>query len=103
MEAVVLDAQLLHEVEGEIHLSLGALDAVETEGLVHGVAAEHIGTGGVAGVPPGQGEAELLGHGLAADDAVLVVVAEGEGVLGLGSLKGDSGDLIVHGLFPFWV
>jgi hypothetical protein len=50
-------------------------------------------------VPPGQSEAEMLGHGLAIDDAVLVVVAEGEGVLGLGALKGDNFDLIVHDSF----
>jgi hypothetical protein len=41
----------------------------------------------------------MLGHGLAIDDAVLVVVAEGEGVLGLGALKGDSGNLVVHSIY----
>ena len=103
VEAVVLDAQLLHEVEGEVYLGLGQLHAVLAEGLIHGVAAEHIGAGCAAGVPPGQGEAEVLGHGLTANDAVLVVVTEREGILGLRSLKGNGGDLLVHSFCSFLI
>ena len=99
VEAVELDTQLLHEVEGEVHLGLVHLNARLTEGLVHGVAAEHISARGIAGVPPAHSEAEMLVHGLAVDDAVLVVVAEGEGVSGLGALKGDGVDVVVHGLY----
>lgn len=102
VEAVELDAQLLHEVEGEVRLGLVHGDAVQTEGLVHGVAAEHIGAGGVAGVPPGHGEAKMRGHGLTTYHAVLVVVAEGEGVLGFCALVWNDLNVIIHGYTPFY-
>jgi hypothetical protein len=42
----------------------------------------------------------VLGHGLAVDHAVLIVVSEGKGVLGLGTLKGDGGDIRIHSVVP---
>ena len=101
VEAIELNAQLLHEVEGEVHLGLVHGYAIQTEGLVHGVAAEHIGARGVAGVPPAQSEAQMLGHGLAVDDAVLVVVTERKGILGSCTLVRDGVDVVVHSYISF--
>jgi hypothetical protein len=52
------------------------------EGAHLGGRAEGIGAVAAKGVPEGDGEAEPLRHCLAGDHLRLVVVAEGEGVVG---------------------
>ena len=84
MEAVVVDLQLVHELEGEIRLFAEHRHRIifEPEGLVYGGGAEHIHAFGVDGVPIAQREFEVLAHGFAEDDLIRVVELVGEGVFG---------------------
>ena len=78
VEAVVLDAHLLHELEACVHFCLGALDGacrrVPREGL--GAAAELVAALGAEGVPPCHREFEPILHFFALHDLFGIVVAE---------------------------
>ena len=107
MEAEILDAQLLHELEARVHLGLGVGHGalLRPEGLVRRVPAEHVRTAGAQVVPPGHGEGQVLLHGLAQDDTVRVVELEGQGVLTLRPLVGDDRDVLknlFHGKSPLF-
>jgi len=94
MEAEVLDAQFLHDLEAGICLgagaAVGALAFVPLVGT--GLAAEGVSGSLSQGVPPSHGELEPVLHGLAADDALGLIVMECKGVLALSSLEGNLAD-----------
>ena len=81
MEAEVLDAELLEELEGVVDLgqglilSIGVLAVPRTLG---GAGAERINQFLVEGVPPSNAEAQPILHLLAGNDLVGIVVMEGE-------------------------
>ena len=82
MEAVVFDAHLLHEFEAGINFGFGIAHWVfffiDSPGLVHGVAAEHVGTGSAEVVPPSHSEWHPFFHWFSKNDAVGIVVLESE-------------------------
>ena len=96
MEAIVLNAQLLHQIKRKVHLCLMHLNAALAKGLVHGVAAKHIRARSIAGVPPAQCKAQMLCHGLAADHAVLVIITERVRIFAVSALKEDLSCYSVH-------
>ena len=85
MEAVVVDVQLFHQLEGEVRLGAELGHGVRlAHGLIHGTGAEHIHALGVDGMPIAQRELQMLTHFLAGDDLVRVIPTEGKGVGPLG-------------------
>ncbi len=78
VEAVVADAQLLHDFEAGVSLltgaAVGALALVPLVGT--GLAAERVGRSLAQGVPPGHRELEPVLHGLAHDHALGVIIME---------------------------
>ena len=94
MEAVVADAQLLHDLEAGVGLGLGAaVGALALVPLVGaGLAAERVAGRLAQGVPPGHRELEPVLHGLAHDHAVRVIIMESKGILALSALEGDLSD-----------
>ena len=95
MEAVIGGAHLGNEFECGVHLVAGPLIGVcafqpwEEVGL----ATERIGTDSAERVPVGDGEPEVLLHGLSGHDGVLVVPFEGERVVGFPALELDFIDI----------
>ena len=86
----IVDGQFIHQFKCGIRLGAGVCHGVTlAKGFVSRASAKHIGAVGAQRVPIGHGKAQVLAHGLAADDLVGVVVAEGKGILGLGALVGD--------------
>ncbi len=88
-------ADLLIKLEGRVHAHLGDGKSVLRRRLP--LAHDGAGTEGVRpraaeGVPVGDAEAQVLGHGLAADFFVGVVVFERERVVALRALVGDLGE-----------
>ena len=83
VEAVVLDAELLHDLEACIHLVLCPFDCsctlVPREGL--GAAAELVCALSAEGVPPGHGELEPVLHLLAGNYLLRIVITECKRVL----------------------
>ena len=92
-------AQLLHELEGHANAMNGVvyrvLDAFP--GTEHGAGTEGIGAGTPHRVPICHAEAELVLHALAGYHFILVIVAEGQGVLRLRTLKLDLRDFRKRG------
>src|SRR5439155_302297 len=82
VEAVEVDAELLHELEGDADALLRHLNGVGfvLPGTDGAAGAERVAAGAAEGVPVGDGEAEVLAHRLAFHLLVGVVVAEGERV-----------------------
>lgn len=57
-------------------------------------------------MPVGGAEAEMITHGFVADDFISIIVAEGEGVGGAGTLvlEGrDVGEVFGHGVDGSWL
>ena len=78
--AVERRAELGDELKGRAQGVLGALHGVggAVPGpVVHRSRAERIDTSALKAVPKGHGKAQVLGHGLAADRGLGVVVLEG--------------------------
>ncbi len=105
VEAVEGNAELGEELEGGVHLHVGGDHGVERRvepRAVEGASAEDVGADPRKTVPVADGHAELLFHGLAHDDAVLVVPAEREGVVGFRTFVrdgfGDVGEEVGHGM-----
>ena len=95
VEGVVRRAELLANLEEDGDAGLGEIEAGEA-GFPRadgGAAAEHVRALTTHGVPIDDGEAEVLGHRLALEDGLGVVVFEGERVLGLRTFVGDFGDV----------
>lgn len=94
VEAVVGDRAFGHELESGVHLVFGAGNrvggGVPWEGLCR--TAELVLTSGAERVPVGHRELEVLLHGLAHHHAVLVVIMEGQRVLGLLAFEFDFPD-----------
>ena len=80
VEAEVLDAQLLEQLEGVVDLgqSLVHRIGVLVVRAVRGAGAERINQFLVEGVPPSNAEAQPILHLLAGNDLVGIVVMEGE-------------------------
>src|SRR5712664_263675 len=95
VEGVERDAQPLEEVERRLGLQARRFHGVGRSHprTTEGGGAEGIGTGPAEGVPPADGEPELLLHALAEDLAILVVVPERERVGALRSFVTDGLDL----------
>ena len=91
MEAEVLDAQLVHDLEAGVHLVLGTLHSVI--GLVPlvaaGLTAKGVTAGLSQGVPPCHGELEPVLHLLTHHHALGLVVVECHHVLTVFSLEGN--------------
>ena len=89
MEAIVLDAHLLHELESCIDLILGRLyrarSTVPREGLCS--ATELIRALCAECVPPCHRELEPLGHSLAEDHLLCIIIAESHRVSALLAFK----------------
>ena len=105
VEAEIIDVQLIHQLEGRV--SLGAVNGhgiALAEILDKGAAPEHVGAVAAQGMPVGQGEFQLLAHGLARHDLLRVVIPEGQGIGAFRALVGhlgDAGKIGVHvGLLP---
>ena len=92
VEAVEPHPQLGEELEGGPSLGLGPLQG--RSGLVPGplkdVLAKGVQPGVTEGVPVGHREPKVLGHALGPHHPPGVVILEGQGVGGAGSLKGDG-------------
>ena len=82
VEAVVGGAELLDELEGDLHALLGHLDGIGAvfPGADVAAGAERIGAGASEGVPVADGEAEVVLHGLPLDDFARIVMAKRERV-----------------------
>src|SRR5207237_8801659 len=95
VEGVERDAQPLEEIERRLGLQARRFHGVGRSHprTAEGRGAEGIGTGPAEGVPPADGEPELVLHALAEDLAILVVVPERERVGALRSLVTDGLDL----------
>ena len=94
MEAIIVDLQLVHELEGKVRLLAVHRHRVvlEPETLVYRAGAEHIHAFGVDGVPVAHREFEVLAHRLAEDDLVRVVKLESERIFG---------SFCIHDFFDF--
>ena len=104
MEAEVLGAELGEELEGVVDLGQSLVERVGVLAVprtVSGAGAERIDELLIEGVPPGDAEAQPILHLLAGDDAVGVVVMEGQALL-RSLLATDVFDLVnipqTHGL-----
>ena len=94
VEAEVVQAEFIHNLEAGVDGVLRFLDrvAVAQPGVLGRAGAEGITAGVAQGVPPGHGELEVLGHGLAGYDLIFVVVLKREGVIGVLAFEFDPGD-----------
>ncbi len=94
VEAEVGHAQLGDELEGRVLLGEGRLHLVlsaDKPGPVEGAGAEHVAARPVEAVPVAHGDAQVFGHGRAADLAVGVVHAVGNvSTVGVGTRQGDA-------------
>ena len=82
VEAVVVDAELFHELECGVCLILCELHGIGCAvGLVSSAYAEHIRAFCAHGVPVSHTKAEMFAHGLACDHLVGVVKFKGKRVL----------------------
>src|SRR5690606_7224719 len=95
VEAIERRAELLHELEGDAHAAKRVVDGVlrRFPGSEHRARAEGIAPCASKRMPVRDGEAEVLLHRLAFDHFALVVVTEGERVIGFGTLVTDGSDL----------
>ena len=95
MEAVILDAQLLHKLNARVHLGLrmlhGARDGAEA--LVRRALSEHIDAVGAEVVPPGHGKGKMLLHGFSENHAGGIIILERERVLAVPALVFDLRDV----------
>ncbi len=91
MEAVVGHTQLGEEFKRRVQLHAGAgfVILAFAPGEVEGAGAEGVVACAAEGVPVAHGKAEVLFHGLAGHYAVLVVILEREGVVGLRAFVGN--------------
>ena len=94
VEAEVVNAQLVHQLEACIHLVLGPLDgALGLFPLIGaGLTAELVAAGLSQCMPPGHSELQPVLHFLSHHNALGLVVVEGHHVLTLFALKGDFSD-----------
>ena len=102
MPAVVVHAELVHELKAGPHAALRIGDGVAAviPRALGGAATERIGQRVAHGVPVGDRKAHLRAHRFATDDFVRVVVLEGESVAALGSFVLNFRDVresVVHG------
>ena len=81
VEAEERDIEQVEELEGDVRLELGALQALVVPRTVEGTAAERVAALPGEGMPVGDGRADMVFHPLAEDDLVLVVVAVGQRIL----------------------
>ena len=104
--AVERCAELGDELKGRAQGVFGALHGIGgavPRPVVHRSWAEGIDTPALEAVPKGHGEAQVFGHGLAADQRLGVVVLEGEGIFRIRAFVGNFFDTLkkfAHG-FPF--
>ena len=84
VEAVVVNAQLVHDLESSFYLCLCTCsDIITAPCLVGGAAAEHVCAVTAHSVPPGQCELQLFPHGLAGDNLVRIIKLECQRILGI--------------------
>ena len=74
-----MGAELFHELEGNLDTFLSVFDRLTTviPGAERRADTERIGQRIAESVPVNHGEAQMIPHGLAGDDFVLVVPLEG--------------------------
>src|SRR5690606_34933827 len=102
VEAPVRVAELLVELEGDVHAALGVVDGVGAvfPAAPDGAGAERVGADAAEGVPVRDRELQPVAHGLAADLLVGIVVLEREEILGFGTFVldlADAGEILSHG------
>ncbi len=94
MEAIILYAHLLHELESGIHLVLSGLHragcGIPREGLCS--SSELVGTFRTESMPPRHGEFEPLAHFLAEHNLVSVIITESHRIAAFPALKTDLAD-----------
>jgi len=71
----------------------GLIQRSAVPGPVESTGAENVGPFPIEGVPVANGHAQMLLHGLAGDEAALVVVAVGQRILRLRAFVLDRGDV----------
>ena len=94
VETIKWRANFLEKLEGCIHANLGDRDGIFT--LLprpnDRSRAKRIRARAAERMPVGDGEAQVLRHGLTIDDLGGIIVAEGEGVGAAGAFVGDGLD-----------
>ncbi len=95
VKAEVGQSQSRQEFERFVELVIGGglIQRTAVPGTVETAGAENIGSFPVEGVPVAHRHAQVLLHGLAGDDALLVVIAIRQRILGLRSFELDRGDV----------
>ena len=86
-------AEDLEQLERRIRLGAPHGHGVAEPGPLKRGSAERIAALPGKGMPIGHGKAQMLGHGLAAQNLRGVVVAEGQRVVALGAFIGNGGDI----------
>ena len=91
MKGIVRCAELLHELERDLNSLLGVLDRLGTvvPRAQRGAHAERVGEGVPESVPVDDGEPEVILHGLALDDFVLVVPLKGQRIFAVRTFVTD--------------
>src|SRR5262245_15322851 len=93
METVVRDAEQREHFEGNISLELRLLHRIAEPRALEGLAAEGIAARPCETMPVSDGKAQMIFKPFAKDDLVRVVVAVGEWVGAVRTLKFDFGDI----------
>ena len=95
VEAEVLNAQFLHDLEASVHLVLGALYGILCLVPLIGasLATELVGRSLAQRVPPCHGELQPIFHLLAHYDLLGVIIVECHRVLAFSSLEGNLTNL----------
>ena len=106
VEAVILDAEFLHELNARIHLCLCMRHRAGlcAERLVRRARAEHIYAHGTEIVPPCHCERKVLLHRLAEDHALRIIVFERQTIFTVSALVFDLRDIrekLAHAPTPF--
>ena len=95
MKAVVINAQLVHDLKCCFYLSLCPCSRIcAAPGLVRCATAEHIGTVTTHGVPPGQRKLQLFLHGLSGYNFIRIIKLKCQWVLGVLSLVCNFGNAL---------
>ena len=103
MEAVILNAELFHELDACINLGFCMFHSSfgsGAESLVSSTSAEHVCAVGAKVMPPCHGEGEMFTHLLAENYAVCIIILECERVLARAAFEFDLGNALEN--FTHW-
>ncbi len=91
METVIGDGELLAEFKGCIECVFGDFQGIIAfePWAFEGWSAKHILPGPAEGMPVGDSESEVLGHGFPADDLICIVPFKRKGIAGVRPFVSD--------------